>query len=393
MPGKIYVIAGEASGDLHGSVLIKNLKECSREPLEIYGVGGDRIRRTGAREFFDLAHFHVTGFSEALKRLPQYKKAAVTILAGIEKVRPDVVVLIDNPGFNLHLAKKIHALGIPVVYYIAPQVWAWAPKRILKIKKYVKRVLVVFEFEKKIYEDQAIPVVWVGHPLKDLIAASRETPDAKDKDARKKKGPVVSLLPGSRKGELKLLFLLLLRSAKLIADQFPGASFRLIKSPTLPGPLYERLLRAAKVPVTLIESDSYAAIRGSDLAIVCSGTATLECALLGTPMIITNRGSLLTYLMAKSLCKVPYLGLPNLILGEMKMPELLQYNATPEKIADTAAAILKDDKRSSRMKEDLEKVSLKLGEPGASKRAAEEVLKVLGEKTKGPAGTLSARNS
>jgi len=376
MAGKIYVIAGEASGDLHGSVLIKNLKECSREPLEIYGVGGDRIRRTGAREFFDLAHFHVTGFSEALKRLPQYKKAAVTILAGIEKIRPDVVVLIDNPGFNLHLAKKIYALGIPVVYYIAPQVWAWAPKRILKIKKYVKKVLVVFEFEKKIYEEHAIPVAWVGHPLKDLIAASETSPNA-SQDTRRKKGPVVSLLPGSRKGELKLLFALLFRSAKLIADQFPGASFRLIKSPTLPKPLYERLLRAVEVPVTLIENDSYAAIRGSDLAIVCSGTATLECALLGTPMIITNRGSLLTYLMAKSLCKVPYLGLPNLILGEMKMPELLQYDATPEKIADTAAAILKDDKRSSRMREDLRKVSLKLGEPGASKRAAEEILKTL----------------
>jgi lipid-A-disaccharide synthase len=392
MPKKIYVIAGEASGDLHGSILIENLKTCSGEPLEIYGVGGDRIRRTGALDFFDLAHFHVTGFSEALKRLPQYKKAAVTILAGIQKTRPDAVVLIDNPGFNLHLARKIDALGIPVIYYIAPQVWAWAPKRIFKIKKYVRKVLVVFEFEKALYEERGIPVEWVGHPLKDLIGVSPEAPAAAE-ETRRKKGPVISLLPGSRKGELKLLFLLMLEAAKRIADRFPGASFRLIKSPTLPRSIYERLLGSAKIPVTLVEKDPYEAVRQSDLAIVCSGTATLECALLGTPMIITNRGSLLTYALAKCLCRVPYLGLPNLILGEMRMPELLQNDATPEKLADTAAGILSDEKKVSRMREALKEVSRKLGEPGASKRAALEVLKVLGESAKEPAGILSARNS
>ncbi|MGH7197437.1 MAG: lipid-A-disaccharide synthase, partial [Candidatus Omnitrophota bacterium] len=180
MARKIYVIAGEASGDLHGSILIKNLKECSEAPLEIYGVGGEQIRQTGALAFFDLAHFHVTGFTDAITKLPLYKKAASTILAQIRSVRPDVVVLIDNPGFNLHLAQKIHALGIPIVYYIAPQIWAWAPKRILKIKRYVQKVLVVFEFEKKIYEDQGIPVVWVGHPLKDLIEGAAEPRGVKE---------------------------------------------------------------------------------------------------------------------------------------------------------------------------------------------------------------------
>ncbi|MGH7197150.1 MAG: lipid-A-disaccharide synthase, partial [Candidatus Omnitrophota bacterium] len=192
--------------------------------------------------------------------------------------------------------------------------------------------------------------------------------------------PVVSLLPGSRKGELKMLFSLFLETAERIAGKFPGASFRLIKSPTLPKTFYERLLNGKGARVTLVEKGSYTAIGASDLAIVCSGTATLECALLGTPMIITNKGSLLTYLAAKSLCKVPYLGLPNLILGEMKMPELLQYDATPGKIADTAVRILKDEKRWTRMKEDLKKVSQKLGEPGASRRAAEEVLKTLSSK-------------
>lgn len=378
MAKKIYVIAGEASGDLHGSNLIKNLKALTKEPLEIYGVGGDKIRETGAQEFFDLAHFHVTGFTDALKRLPQYKKAAVTILEKIKRVRPDLVVLIDNPGFNLHIAQKINALGIPIVYYIAPQIWAWAPKRILKIKRYVKKVLVVFEFEKKIYEDQGIPVEWVGHPLKDLLGSSgRQATSRNEGIAPNKNGFLVSLLPGSRKGELKMLFSVFLKAAKILSGKLPSISFALIKAPTLPKAYYQRLLKDCTVNMSLVEENAYEVIRSSQLAIACSGTATLECALLGTPMIISNRGSFITYLAAKTLIKIPYLGLPNLILGQPRIPELLQYDATPEKIAATALQLLTDEKKIQAMKGALEEVSKKLGEAGASKRAAEEILKLL----------------
>jgi len=369
---KIYIIAGEASGDLHGSNLIKSLKALAKEPLEIFGIGGDKIRDTGAREFFDLAHFHVTGLTEAIKKLRQYKKASVAILAKIKKVHPDLVVLIDNPGFNLHLAQKIHAMNIPIVYYIAPQIWAWAPKRIFKIKRYVKKVLVVFEFEKKIYEDNHIPVAWVGHPLKDIVRAKQE-----NKNPAKNTSPFVVLLPGSRKGELKNLFTAFLKASVLIKRNIPEISFVLIKSSSLPKSFYERLLKHAPVPVRLVEEDSYSVIGSSDLAIVCSGTATLECALLGTPMIIANRGSFLTYLVAKSLIRVPYLGLPNLILGKKKIPELLQYDATPKKIAQEALKILLKPKVREVMKNDLLEVSKRLGEPGANRRAALEVLSVL----------------
>lgn len=367
---KVYVIAGEASGDLHGARLIEEIRSQSAEPVEIYGVGGDRIRRTGARNFFDLAHFHVTGLTDAIKRFPQYKKAEKAILADIQKSRPDTVVLIDNPGFNLHLAGRIHALGIPVIYYIAPQVWAWAPKRLLKIKACVQKVLVVFEFEKKIYEKHGIPVVWVGHPLKDLIR------DVKGLETQK---PLICLLPGSRKGELKMLFPILAKSAKKIAETLPGAHFALIKAPTLSKEFYADLMktRLKGISCRLIEHDAYPVIKQSDLALVCSGTATLECALLGTPMIITNKGTLLTYLAAKSLIRVPYLGLPNLILGKHKFPELLQYDATPEKIAKTAVHMLTDKTLRESLKKELEEVSRKLGEPGASRRAAHEVLRTL----------------
>ena len=371
-PKKIYVIAGEASGDLHGSNLIKNLKDLTKEPLEIFGIGGDKIRDTGAREFFDLAHFHVTGITEAIKKLPQYKKASVTILAKIKKVHPDLVVLIDNPGFNLHLAQKVHGMGIPIVYYIAPQVWAWAPKRILKIKKYIKKVLVVFEFEKKIYENNHIPVAWVGHPLTDIVKAKPE-----NKNPVKNSLPNVVVLPGSRKGEIKSLLPVFLKAAKLIAKETPGVSFAVLKSHTMPKEIYERLFKESGFKVPLIEKNHYEVIQQSDLALACSGTVTLECALLRTPMIICYKGSFLTYVAAKSLVRVPYLGLPNLVLGERRFPELLQYDATPKKIAELAMKMLKNDRLRYTMKKDLERVSEKLGAEGSNERAALEILKLL----------------
>ena len=373
VPKKIYILAGEASGDLHGANLIKHLRNISKEPLEIYGVGGDKMREIGVRDFYDLAHFHVTGLTDAVKKVPQYRRAAAVILSNIQKVKPDLVVLIDNPGFNLHMAKKIHALGIPIVYFIAPQVWAWAPKRVLKIKKYVKKVLVVFEFEKKFFEDHGVPVVWVGHPLKDLI----DEQIRRTQNLEKRKGGIITLLPGSRIGELKMLFSIFLEAAKLIAKKIPDVSFEVVQAPTMPLSVYKKFLDASALPIRLVADNGYAVIQNSDLAIACSGTVTLECALLGTPVIIANRGTLLTYLMAKTVLRVDCLGLPNLILGQKKFPEFLQYNATPKKIADEAIRILNDEKTYQQMKEDCLEVSKRLGPTGASRRAANEILALL----------------
>lgn len=363
---KVYLLAGEASGDLHGANLIHHLKARSKQPLDIYGVGGDRIRESGAKNFYDLAHFHVTGISAAIKKLPEYKRAARKIFSDIEKARPDLVVLIDNPGFNLHMAEKIHALGIPIVYFIAPQVWAWNAKRVFKIKKWVKKVLVVFEFEKDFFERHGVPVSWVGHPLKDMVTAER-TPH----------GRVVALLPGSRKGEINTLFSIFLKSAARIRAEVPDAKFIVVKAPTLPREVYEQRIKKAGVDVRIVDRDGYSAIASSELVIACSGTATLECAILGTPMVIVNRGSLLTYLVARTVIKVPYLGLPNLILGEGKFPELLQNDATPEKIAKESVRLLTDQAAREAMKKDCEEVSRRIGEKGASVRAAEEILALL----------------
>ena len=374
------MIAGEASGDLHGAKLIENLKHLAKSPVEIYGVGGDKIRQTGALNFFDLAHFHATGFTDAIQKIPRYQKALSRILKDIRSAKPDLVVLIDNPGFNFRLAEKIHALGIPVVYYIAPQLWAWAKNRVFQMKKWARKVLVVFDFEKALYEKHGIPVAFVGHPLKDLIPDVKVKGDRALFESKRALSPftlspfTISLLPGSRKGELKMLLSVFLDAAERIQEKFPRASFQLIQAPTMPREIFDRAIAGRPLSVRLVDKNSYDAIGASDLAIVCSGTATLECALLKVPMIISYKTSFLTYVAAKSVIKVPYLGMPNLILGEKKFPELLQVDATPQKIADEAIAILSDRKLRERMKQDLEEVSRRLGEPGASVRAAQEIL-------------------
>ena len=368
VPGhKIYVIAGEASGDLHGANLIEALKRLSPFPVTFFGVGGDKIKDTGALDFFDLAHFHVTGITQAVRKIPQYQKAGRLILKSIEERKPDLVVLIDNPGFNLYLAKRIQAMGIPIVYYISPQIWAWKKNRIFKIRRTVKKMLVVFEFEKSIYEEYGVPVAFVGHPLKDEIGpVETSMPDR-----------WVTLMPGSRRHEVASLLPNMLEAAAKIAAKFPDVSFKLIKSPTLGADFYEPFLAAKKVPVEFVEKDAYGVIQKSLLVLVCSGTATLECALLGAPMIITNRPGLLTYLLARALVRVPYLGLPNLVLGRMAMPELLQYDATPEKFAEKACQILSDDKLRGKMKKDLSEISARLGHGGAAENAAREILRLL----------------
>lgn len=364
---KIYVIAGEASGDIHGAKLIEALRKISSSPLTIYGVGGDQIQRTGALDFFDLAHFHVTGFTQAVLKIPQYHQAGKTILASIQNRKPDVVVLIDNPGFNLYLAKKINALRIPVIYYISPQIWAWKKNRIHKIKQTVAKMLVVFEFEKSLYEAAGIPVTFVGHPLKDILAPAPEL-------SRKR---WISLMPGSRKNEVSVLLPILLKAAEKILAHSPDISFKLIKSPTLPTSFYEPYLRSTKLPLEVIEKEAHTTLRQSLLVLVCSGTATLECALLGTPMIITNRAGFITYALTRALIQVPYLGLPNLILGREAMPELLQYQATPENFSKKAIEIISNPTLQKKMTQDLAEISKKLGPGGAAQSTAEEILTFL----------------
>lgn len=366
---KLFVVAGEASGDLHGARLIEALRAKNRS-LEIHGTGGKRMELLGLPDFQDLARFHVTGLVEAIKKLPEYRRAEKILVEALRRAKPDAVVFIDNPGFNLHISKTVRAMGIPVVYYIAPQIWAWAPQRIKIIEKNVSKVLVVFDFEEKLYSEHAVPVSFVGHPLKDFM------PAAVRRDMRTL-SPLVALLPGSRLHEVKMLLPILLQAAERIQSHLPGARFSLIRSSAIPLAVYHARLGASKAPVDLVPDEDYSVRGHADLAIACSGTATLECALLETPVVITNKAPYLTYLLAKKLIKVPYLGLPNLILNERKFPEFLQKDATGRKLGDAAVDILTSRDRHHAMVESCREVSRRLGGAGATARAADEILNFL----------------
>lgn len=371
MPAKkLYVIAGEASGDLHGATLIEYIQTLVSDPLEIYGVGGDKIKATGAKNFIDIAHFHVTGLTHIAKNLPKFLKAFKQILSDIERVKPDLVVLIDNPGFNMRLGKKLYEKGIPAVYYITPQVWAWGSGRIEKIRTYFKKVFVVFEFEETLFKKNNVPVSFVGHPLKDLI--QNVIPQPKDKNEIR-----LAILPGSRDEEVYHLLPLFLKASKLISKKIENCRSYVIQSPTLPKKIYEDIFEKTGIRPTLIDHDKYAWIKSSDLALVCSGTATLETAILGTPLIISYKGTWISFEYARRVIKIPYIGLPNIILEDKRIPELLQHDATPNSLSQVGIQILEDKEMNKKIRMDLKKVSEKLGPGGANKRAAEEIFKVL----------------
>lgn len=366
---RIFLVAGEASGDVHGAELAKAL--IALDPgVEIHASGGAILRDIVKGEFVHSAHLNATGITAVLRLLPQYLKLFKEVRAAISRARPDLVVFIDNPGFNMRLAQRLLPESIPMVYYIPPQIWGWGEKRIETIKRCFKKVFVVFRFEEDYYRSRGMPAVWVGHPLKDEMpeAARKETAGATR---------TVLLLPGSRSNEVKTLFPILVASAKLIARGLPGTRFTFIPSPSLDRRAYEPHLGRSAISIEPVFGDKYDAMRSSDLAVACSGTVTLECALAGLPMIIVNRGSLLTYLFVRSVLRVIYLGLPNLLANAPIVPELMQYNCTASKIAREAVDILQKPERARQMRKDMALAMEGIGPAGASKRAAQEILGLL----------------
>jgi lipid-A-disaccharide synthase len=364
---KIFVIAGEASGDLHGANLIKALK--TKEPgLQIFGAGGDLMHAQCNEDFIPTAHFNATGFTEIIRHLGDYWRLFNQIIAKVDQVKPELIVTIDNPGFNLRLAKKIRSRNIPMIYYISPQIWAWAANRIHLIKKCFRKALVVFNFECDIYIKNQMPVAWVGHPLNDVLGNRSGKPNS----GPKKK---VILMPGSRINEVKRLLPILLETASLIQKNM-DVEFTLIQAPTIPQEIYTPFLKKG-FPVTSVRDHRHQHMSEAALALVCSGTATLECTLFTLPMIVVYRSSFMTHLLACALVKVDYLSIPNLLAKKEIVPEFLQYNCKAANIASSAIELLKDEGQNRRMREDLIEVSAKTGTPGASARAAEEILKEL----------------
>jgi lipid-A-disaccharide synthase len=370
---RILIITGEASGDLHGANLAKALK--ALDPgVTIAGVGGAAMQAAGVRLVRDLGQFDVIGMigPSALAALAR----RLFEIRQLFRSEPwDAVVLIDHPGLNLRYASFAKAAGLRVIYYIAPQIWAWRPGRIHWIKRRVDHVLVILPFEKPIYDRAGIPCTFVGHPLLDAVAPYYDRVELRARFRLNQEGRVVGLLPGSRTGEVRSLLPVLLDAAGKLARRKPGTQFVLAQASTIQDNLLQSLLRESPVRVTVVKEQASEVMAVSDLVLVASGTATLQAAVVGTPMVLLYRTTTLTYWLARVLIRVKWIGLVNLVAGRSVVPELIQSEATGERVYREAVRLLEDESAYNHMKRDLEQVKADLGDPGASLRAAQAVLK------------------
>jgi lipid-A-disaccharide synthase len=367
---RLLVSCGEPSGDLYGGELLRHLRPLL-PGLEVFGLGGDRLREQEAHLLAHVRDLAVVGLLEVLSHLRKIRGVFQRLLAEVDRKRPDVAVLIDYPDFNLRLARELNRRGVPVLYYVSPQVWAWRRGRIGSIRETVSRMLVIFPFEEALYKEAGVPVSFVGHPLVDLVRPAPDRAAFLSGLGLDPSRPLVAVLPGSRKKEIAHNFPPLLGALRLLARARPEAQFLLAAAPSIDVAALEAELRG--LPLRLVQDKTHAVLGASTLALVASGTATVEAALLGTPMIVVYRLSALTYALGRPLVQVPHVAMANLIAGERVVPELIQGAFTPERVAAEAAALLGDPARLQGMKEALGEVRRRLGPPGASARAAEIV--------------------
>src|SRR5919109_2264903 len=337
MVQRLLIVAGEASGDLHGGNLARAL-HAQQPTLQLLGVGGRRMREAGVELLFDIRNLAVVGAVEAVHSLRTLWTVYHTLLAEVERTPVDAILLIDFPGFNLRLAKAMAQRGIPVLYYIAPQVWAWNLRRLRKIRRRVRKLFVILPFEAALYREAGIDAEFVGHPLLDLVQPAGSKADACARCGLDPAAPIVGILPGSRRSELHYLLRPLLKAAAQIRSRVASAQFILPLAETLQPADVEAALEAASVPVRLVQRQTYDVMQAADVLLLASGTATLEATLIGTPMVIVYKAHLLTYLLARLVMRVSCIGLPNVIAGRAIVPELWQYDVTAENMAAQALA-------------------------------------------------------
>lgn len=363
------IVAGEASGDLHGANLVKAMSHID-PALRFYGIGGKRLREAGVELMADSADMAVVGLTEVFLKLRFILKIMGQLKESLKKTNPDLVILIDYPDFNLSLAKAAKKYGLRVFYYISPQIWAWREGRIGKIRKVVDKMVVILPFEASLYEKASVDVTFVGHPLLDVVKTKYSREEALRKFGLQEGRTTVGILPGSRPSEVVKLLPEMLKAAEILQEKLASVQFILPVADTLEMDFVSRITRRHPVEVRLIHHDTYEAISSADIVMVASGTATLETALLGTPMVIIYKVSTLTYYMGKIFVKVDNIGLVNIIAGKTIVPELIQEEASPERIAAEIMDILMDRARMGNIKEELAKIRGKLGIPGAAEKTA-----------------------
>ncbi len=367
MGERVLIVAGEASGDAQASRLVKAMRE-QRSDLTFYGVGGEQMRAAGVETIFDAASLSVMGFSEAVGGFRQAWRCYRTLVNDLESPnRPDLLILVDFPEFNLILARKARKAGVKVFYYVSPQVWAWRRGRIRKICQRVDRMVVLFPFEQGLYESGGLETHFVGHPLAEDVAASREPSETRERHRIPQDRPLLVLMPGSRRKEVHSMLPVMLEGAAMLKGR---ATVALARAPGIPADLVEDYVAASGLEVAIIAGDTYNLMSAGDVAVVTSGTVTVECALMGLPMVVVYRMSRMSYLLARALVKVPFIAMPNIILDRQVVPELVQAQASADGIAEEVSRYLDDEAHRRRTKEELAGIRSSLVLPGAADRAA-----------------------
>jgi lipid-A-disaccharide synthase len=369
------MVTGEVSGDIYGGLLAEEILKLDPQ-ARITGVGGERMRAAGVETFLDSNDLSVVGFWEAIIRLGRLHKALRSVQRQIRTERPDLVILIDYPGMNLRLSKYARKRGIKVMYYISPQVWAWGRNRVKIIKRNVDRMVVILPFETDFYRSEGVDVCYVGHPLIDVVKTRLDRGAFFETLGLPEGSRLVTLMPGSRAQEIRNHMGPLLETGRHLARLMPGLRFVVVSLPGYTG-LVESEAHRSALDITVTSEYGYEALKYSELAIACSGTATLEAALLETPMIVIYKLALFSWAVGRVIVKVPYISLANLIAGKQVVPEFIQSEVDPRRLAEEAHRILTDSSRRKGMIGQLSAVRKRLGEGGASRRAAEEALSLM----------------
>lgn len=374
---QIFIVAGEASGDAHAARLVAALKQHMPQ-LYISGIGGDAMRAAGADIVQDFADLAVMGLFEVLKSYPRIKAIFDQTVSRLKREKPDLLILVDYPGFNLKLAKQAKKLGIPVLYYISPKVWAWRAGRVKQIQQTVDHMAVLFPFEVPIYEQAGVPVTCVGHPLVDAVKTDLDNAAAKAKFKLDPQHRVIGLFPGSRRSEINALLPVMLAAAERIQQRHFDVSVVLPLAPGISLDYIKSFTDKSRLPIQVVPGDFYDLIKACDVIVAASGTVTLEIALLSTPHLIAYKVSPWSYHILKRLVKIPYVGLCNIISGEPLVTELLQDDVTEVRLDQLLTDLLTHPQSRQRAEKIQQQVRSALGPPGGADNAAQLVLKLIG---------------
>ena len=374
---KLMIVAGEASGDKHAAHLVEALRELRSDwQFEIFGSGGEEMRTAGVETLIDVRELAIMGALEVASALPKFLRVFRALRAEAKQRKPAAVILVDFPEFNLRLAKKLKRDGHRVFYYISPQVWAWRSYRVKQIKRDVERMLVILPFEQAFYEQRGVQVDYVGHPLLDSVKVTSSRSEFCRQNQLDETKNLIALLPGSRRKEVSYILPPMLEAARECYKIHPDWQFVIPLAKTIEREVVTAMTGDAP-NVKLIEGDTYNAVNAADLAVVASGTATLETAIIGTPLIVCYRASALNWKLFTPFIKVPFVGMPNLIAGRVVAPELLQDQLNGNSLSREMQDMLSNRERLQKARLDLQEVRAKLGEAKASARAAKVIIESL----------------